>query len=69
MSKMGSLSKLVDLIPGMGKMNIPKEMLEGQEHKLKSWKHIMQSMTKEELEDPDIIPLGNVPSILSIGRT
>ncbi len=63
MSKMGSLSKLVDLIPGMGNMNIPKEMLEGQEHKLKAWKHIMQSMTKKELEDPETITGSRVERI------
>ncbi|MBI5392113.1 signal recognition particle protein Srp19, partial [Candidatus Woesearchaeota archaeon] len=55
MSKMGPLSKLVELIPGFGKMNIPKEMLEGQQEKIKKWKFMMQSMTKEELEDPEII--------------
>ena len=55
MKKMGSLSKLVNLIPGMGNMNIPKDMLEGQEQKMDSWKIIMGSMTKEELENPDII--------------
>jgi len=55
MSKMGSLSKLVDLIPGFGKMNIPKEMLEGQEDKMKSWRYALQSMTKKELEDPELL--------------
>jgi len=55
MSKMGSLSKIVDMIPGMGGMKIPKEMLEGQEDKMKKWKFILQSFTKEELEDPDIL--------------
>ncbi|MGE0793010.1 MAG: signal recognition particle receptor subunit alpha [Candidatus Woesearchaeota archaeon] len=53
--KMGSLSKIVNLIPGMGKLNIPKEMLEGQEKKIELWKYLMDSMTKEELEDPDLI--------------
>ncbi len=55
MGKMGSLSKLVEMIPGFGGAKIPKEMLEGQEEKLKKWKIIMQSCTKEELEDPEII--------------
>ncbi|MFH1637368.1 MAG: signal recognition particle protein Srp54 [Candidatus Woesearchaeota archaeon] len=63
MAKMGSFSKLVDLIPGMGNLNIPKEMLEGQEDKLKTWKHIMKSMTKEELEEPEIITGGRVERI------
>ncbi|MFA5797435.1 MAG: signal recognition particle protein Srp54 [Candidatus Woesearchaeota archaeon] len=54
MKKMGSLSKVLDLIPGMGS-KIPKELLEDQEVKLDKWKYTMQSMTKEELEDPEII--------------
>ena len=53
--KMGSLSNLVNLIPGMGSANIPKDMLSGQEEKMESWKHLMNSMTKEELENPDLI--------------
>ncbi|MDD3175666.1 MAG: signal recognition particle receptor subunit alpha [Candidatus Nanoarchaeia archaeon] len=55
MKKMGSLSKIVNLIPGMGKLNIPKEMLEGQEERVEKWKYLMDSMTKEELENPDEI--------------
>lgn len=55
MSKMGSLSKIVEMIPGLGGTKIPKEMLEGQEGKLKKWKFILQSCTKEELEDPEMI--------------
>ena len=53
MKKMGPLSKIMELVPGMGNMNIPKEMLQVQDDKLKKWKFIMQSMTKEELEEPD----------------
>ncbi len=63
MSKMGSLSKLVDLIPGMGNVKIPKEMLEGQEGKLKKWKFILQSMTKKELEDPELLDGSRVERI------
>ncbi len=55
MNKMGSLNKVMDLIPGMGNMNIPKDMLQGQEGKIKKWKFILQSMSKEELENPDIL--------------
>jgi len=63
MGKMGSLSKVVDMIPGMGGMNIPKDMIEGQEHKLKKWKILMQSCTKEELEDPSIITRNRIDRI------
>ena len=55
MSKMGSLSKMLNLIPGMGMSSIPKEMLNVQEDKLKKFKIIMSSMTQEELENPDLI--------------
>ncbi len=63
MSKMGSFSKLVELIPGMGSMKIPKEMLEGQEEKVKKWKYILQSMTKAELEDPELLDSPRVARI------
>src|SRR3989344_4516900 len=63
MSKMGSLSKIAELIPGFGNMKIPKDMLEGQEGKLKKWKFALQSMSKKELEDPEIIDFSRVERI------
>lgn len=63
MSKLGPLSKIVEMIPGFGSMNIPKEMLEGQEQKLKIWKFIMQSMTKKELENPDLLDSSRIERI------
>lgn len=53
MRKLGPLNKIMDLIPGMGNLNIPKDMLNVQEEKLGKWKHVMDSMRKEELERPD----------------
>jgi len=55
MKKMGSLSKLMEMVPGMGQLKLPKEMLDVQEEKLEKWKIAMNSMTKEELEDPETI--------------
>jgi len=55
MQKMGPLGKVMEMIPGMGQLQIPKEALKVQEGKLVTWKHIMSSMTKEELEDPEIM--------------
>ena len=43
------------MMPGMSGMSIPKEMLETQEGKLDSWRILMDSMTKKELENPDIM--------------
>jgi len=55
MRKLGPLNKVMEMIPGMSNINIPKDMLQVQEEKLKKWKFIMQSMTKEELEDPETL--------------
>ena len=53
MKKMGPLGKVMEMIPGMGQMKIPKDALKVQEAKLKKWKFILDSCTKAELEDPD----------------
>ena len=55
MKKMGPLTKVMELIPGMSGAKIPKELIENQEIKLEKWKYAMQSMTREELEDAEII--------------
>ncbi len=55
MKKMGPLNKIMELIPGMSNLNIPKEMLQVQDEKLKKWRYIFDSCKKEELEDPSII--------------
>lgn len=55
MKKMGPLSKVMKMMPGMGGMDIPKEALEVQDEKLQRWRFIMDSMTKRELEEPDVI--------------
>jgi signal recognition particle subunit SRP54 len=55
MKKLGPLNKVVDMIPGMGGMNIPKDLIQNQEGKIEKWKFLMDSMTKEELEDPEVI--------------
>lgn len=53
MRKMGPLSKVLGMLPGMGNANIPKDMIEVQDEKLKKWKYIMDSMTRKELEEPE----------------
>jgi signal recognition particle subunit SRP54 len=53
MSKMGPLGKVVEMIPGFGQLKLPKEALAVQEEKLKKWKYILNSCTKEELEEPE----------------
>lgn len=61
--KLGPISKIIDLIPGMGNINIPKDMLDVQEEKLKRWRYMMDSMTKEELEEPEIIDRDRIERI------
>ena len=55
MKKMGSLKKIVEMIPGFSSLQLPKEMLDVQEEKLEKWKIAMQSMTQEELENPESV--------------
>ena len=55
MKKMGPISKVMEMIPGLGSLSIPKEALQVQQEKLERWKFIMDSCTKEELEEPEII--------------
>jgi signal recognition particle subunit SRP54 len=62
MQKMGPLNNVIDMIPGMGH-SIPQEMLEVQEKKLKKYKYIIDSMTKKEKNNPDIINSSRVKRI------
>ncbi len=55
MEKMGPLSKVADMIPGISGMKIPKELLDVQADKMKRWKHIINSFAKAERKDPGII--------------
>ena len=63
MSKMGPLSSIVEMIPGFGQLKLPKEMLQTQEGKLKKWKIAMNSMTREELEEPEVLDNSRVERI------
>jgi signal recognition particle subunit SRP54 len=55
MQNVGSLSKIAEMIPGLGKAKIPENILGVQENKLKKWQHAINSMTNEEIESPEII--------------
>ncbi len=63
MKKMGPISKIMDMIPGFSQFNIPKDTLQVQEGKLEKWRHIMDSCTREELEDPEVISASRVERI------
>jgi signal recognition particle subunit SRP54 len=51
--KMGPLKKIIGMVPGGA--NIPDDAMETAEKKLDSWRVIIQSLTKEEIEDPKLI--------------
>lgn len=55
MKKMGSLSKIMEMIPGFSNVSIPKDAINVQQEKLDQWEHVMKSFTTKELLDPDII--------------
>jgi signal recognition particle subunit SRP54 len=61
--KMGSLSQIAQMIPGMGMMKLPEGIMEKQEEKMKHFKHIMDSMTKKEKENPEIINSSRITRI------
>ncbi len=63
MQKMGNLSKVMEMVPGMSGMNVPKGMLDVQEEKMKKWKHAMDSMTRYEKRHPEEIKHSRVRRI------
>jgi signal recognition particle subunit SRP54 len=60
--KMGSLSSLMKMIPGLG-YSIPDELLVIQEEKMKKYKYIIDSMTKEERKNADLIHSSRIKRI------
>lgn len=55
MESIGSMDKILGMIPGLGKAKIPEGALDTQQEKLKRWKHAINSMTQEEIENPEIL--------------
>ncbi|MCK5321152.1 signal recognition particle protein [Candidatus Pacearchaeota archaeon] len=55
MNKMGSMDKLIGMIPGMSAAKVPKNVLAKQESKMKHWKNAISSMTEDEIENPEIL--------------
>ncbi|HIQ49727.1 MAG TPA: signal recognition particle protein [Nanoarchaeota archaeon] len=61
--KMGSLSSILEAIPGLG-MALPKGIdLSKEEEKIKKWCVIIDSMTKEERANPEIINSSRIKRI------
>lgn len=57
MEGLGSMDKLMGMIPGFGKVRekVGDEALEAQQNKVKKWKHAINSMTQEEIENPEVL--------------
>lgn len=55
--KVGSFEQILEMLPGGSNLKgkIPKDVLNVQEEKMKRWKFMIQSMTKQEKNNPDII--------------
>jgi len=62
LKKFGSVRKLLELIPGMPEVDqsINMDELEG---RLEKWRFVIQSMTKEERQDPDILNASRIRRI------
>jgi len=68
LKRMGPLKKLWKMLPGG--VEIPEDQIEILEKKLGAWRVIIQSMTKEEIEDPKIIDSSRIKRIArGSGRT
>lgn len=63
MQKMGPLSKVMEMVPGASGMKLPKNLLDVQEEKMKKWKYAIDSMTRYEKENPDILSASRIKRI------
>lgn len=55
MENVGSMDKIMSMIPGLGQANVPKEAMEKQQNQAKRWKHAINSMTQAEIENPELL--------------
>jgi len=62
MQKHGSIKKILEMIPGFGYLKLPSD-LSVEEEKMRKWKYIIDSMTPEEREKPEIIKSSRVERI------
>ena len=62
MKKFGSLQKILEMIPGLSS-NIPGKELEGLEEQIERWRYVIQSMTKNERQDPEILKSSRIKRI------
>lgn len=55
MENVGSFDKIISMIPGLGKAQLPPEAMEKQQGQAKRWKHAINSMTEAEIEEPELL--------------
>ena len=58
----GTLKQILNMVPGAG-YSVPDEAVNVAEDKMEKWKYIIQSMTKEERDDPKILNSSRVKRI------
>jgi signal recognition particle subunit SRP54 len=61
-TKAGGLRNILENMPGFSGM-VKEDQLEQQEERMEKWRYVIQSMTKEEKADPDIINASRVKRI------
>ena len=61
-TKAGGLRSILDNMPGMSGM-VKEDQLDQQEEKMEKWRYIIQSMTKQEKEDPDLLNASRIKRI------
>jgi len=61
-TKAGGLRSILDNMPGMSGM-VKEDQLDQQEEKMEKWRYIIQSMTKLEKEDPDLLNASRIKRI------
>ncbi len=54
MQKMGSLKRIMKMVPGFS-YNLPDDKIDVAEEKMRRWRFIIQSMTREERENPQLL--------------
>jgi signal recognition particle subunit SRP54 len=52
---LGPLKKITELIPGISNIKLPQNLIETQQEKLKKWKYAIDSMTLEEINNPELL--------------
>ena len=61
-TKAGGLRSILDSMPGMSGM-VKEDQVDAQEEKMEKWRYIIQSMTKSEKDDPDLLNASRIKRI------